>query len=404
VTSSANRGNRLAVVLSHPTQYYSPWFRWVSEHTELDFRVFYLWDFGVTHKRDPEFQTAFEWDVDLLSGYESEFVQNCAKRPGAEHFFGFNNPELLKRISHWKPTAVLLFGYKWYSHMRLIAWAGFAGIPMIFRGDSHLLGRTSPKLHARAALSLVFSRFASFLYVGVANREYFRAFGVPENRLFFSPHSVDGSLFNRQNPRHHEEARKLRSVLGIAPRHKVILFAGKLTEAKQPAALLHAFYRAGVPETTLVFVGDGPEKGKLEALALEQDRMRGSTDVRFIPFTNQSEMPSRYLLADLFVLPSRSVYETWGLAVNESMQMGVPCLVSSLVGCQRDLVSDGETGWVFDPGDPEALSRALSKALGDLSSEQQTKAIKANVADRIGRYGYPQTTDGLLEALKSVGP
>jgi glycosyltransferase involved in cell wall biosynthesis len=67
-------------------------------------------------------------------------------------------------------------------------------------------------------------------------------------------------------------------------------------------------------------------------------------------------MPARYLLADIFVLPSRGHYETWGLAVNEAMHLGVPCLVSDLVGCQRDLVTPGETGWVFSADDPEALA------------------------------------------------
>ncbi len=48
---------RLAVVLSHPTQYYSPWFRWLRAHTALELRVFYLWDFGIAARRDPGFGT-----------------------------------------------------------------------------------------------------------------------------------------------------------------------------------------------------------------------------------------------------------------------------------------------------------------------------------------------------------
>ena len=50
---------RLAVVLTHPTQYYSPWFRWLRAHTALAFRVFYLWDFGVAARRDPQFGVTF---------------------------------------------------------------------------------------------------------------------------------------------------------------------------------------------------------------------------------------------------------------------------------------------------------------------------------------------------------
>src|ERR1039457_1804547 len=112
MSRSPHPGRRLAVVLSHPTQYYSPWFRWLRSHTGLDFRVFYLWDFGVAHRHDPDFGTSFQWDVDLLSGYDSEFVPNTSGRPGAEHFLGFNNPGLTRQMGAWRPDAMLIFGYK----------------------------------------------------------------------------------------------------------------------------------------------------------------------------------------------------------------------------------------------------------------------------------------------------
>jgi glycosyltransferase involved in cell wall biosynthesis len=389
---------RLAVVLSHPTQYYSPWFRWMRSHTALEFRVFYLWDFGVTKQHDPNFGKSFEWDVDLLSGYDSEIVPNTAGRPGAEHFFGFRNPGLARRLSDWKPGALLLFGYKWASHMRVIAWASVHGVPLIFRGDSHLMGRGRPPLHARLALRALYSRFAAFLYVGAANREYFEAFGVPSRKLFPSPHSVNAELFDPGRPGEIEAARALRSRLGIGPEAQVVLFAGKLVAAKQPAELLAAFLKLNTRNAALVFVGDGPERGRLQA----QAGAAGAATVHFLPFANQSEMPSRYLLADLFVLPSRGLYETWGLAVNEAMHMGVPCLVSTLVGCQRDLVTHDETGWAFDPENPQALGAALSLALAELSSTARRTEIRRAISARISGYNYLQTTNGLVAALAAM--
>lgn len=74
---------RLAVVLSHPVQYYSPWFQWLATRRVLDLRVFYLWEFGVTAQRDPQFEKTIQWDIDLLSGYESEFVPNVSRDPGS---------------------------------------------------------------------------------------------------------------------------------------------------------------------------------------------------------------------------------------------------------------------------------------------------------------------------------
>jgi glycosyltransferase involved in cell wall biosynthesis len=382
---------RLAIVLSHPTQYYSPWFRWLRGRTDLEFRVFYLWDFGVRATHDPQFDATFAWDIDLLSGYEHEFVRNAARHPSSLHFRGLYNPRLFSRLKAWRPDAILLFGYAYVTHQLLVAWARLHRVPLIFRGDSHFIGRPVPPRSARLALRLLYAQFAAFTYVGAANRDYFRTLGVPPRKLFFAPHAVDQTLFNPSRPEPHAAAAALRIQLGIAPKTKVVLFAGKFVPAKQPRELLLAFLALRASDAALVFVGDGDERDSLREIA--RHAPRGT--VHFLPFANQSEMPSRYLLADIFALPSRGLYETWGLAVNEAMHMGVPALVSDRVGCQRDLVTNGETGWVFRAEDPAHLRDRLGTALA-----ANPAALKPAVAARISGYNYARTSAGLIEALE----
>ena len=391
---------RLAVVLSHPTQYYSPWFRWLRAHTALEFRVFYLWEFGVTAQRDPKFQTTFKWDVDLLSGYEHEFVPNTARDPGSHRFGGLRNPTLTARLTAWRPTALLMFGYNFASHLRAIAWARARGIPLIFRGDSHLLGRGAPRPWVALALRALYAQFAACPYVGAANREYYRGLGVPERKLFFAPHSVNAAWFDPSLAEHQERAAALRRQLGLDAHTRVVLFAGKLVPDKQPVELLQAFLALRRQDVVLVIVGDGPEKLRLHELA----RTAPPGAVHFLPFANQSEMPATYLLADLFVLPARGHYETWGLAVNEAMHLGTPVLVSDLVGCQRDLVTDGVTGWVFRANETLALEAKLAEAIETLSAAENRAVIRTAAANRIAGYTYAETTTGLLSALAHVAP
>lgn len=390
---------RLAVVLSHPTQYYSPWFRWLRANTTLNFRVFYLWNFGVSRQRDPKFETSFQWDVDLLSGYESEFVPNVAADPGTHHFRGLDNPELTARLQLFDPTAVLLFGYNWLSHVRAIFWARRRGVPLLFRGDSHLLGRGALPFRTRLVLRTLYRQFAGFLPVGAANRAYFTALGVPEKKLFITPHTVNDAFFDPSRPETRAAAGALRESLGLAPSTLVVLFAGKLVPEKQPRELLAAFLALGAPDAALVFVGDGPEK---TALLAEARAARPGT-VHFLPFANQSEMPARYLIADLFVLPSRGHYETWGLAVNEAMHMGVPALVSDRVGCQQDLVTPGETGWVFRAEDPLDLRSQLGAALATLRDSAAVPSLHQRLRARIGGYTYATAAAGLMRALGGLG-
>jgi len=79
------------------------------------------------------------------------------------------------------------------------------------------------------------------------------------------------------------------------------------------------------------------------------------------------------------------------------MHLGVPCLVSDRVGCQRDLVTEGETGWVFAAGDLAGLPAALGRALAALNGD--TTALRARIATRIAGYSYAAAAAGLQAAL-----
>lgn len=399
---------RLAVVLSHPTQYYSPWFRWLATRAPVELRVFYLWDFGVRAQTDRQFGTTIRWDVDLLSGYASEFVPNAARDPGTHHFFGIRNPGLGRRLAAWRPDALLLFGYGWAGCLQALGWARRRHVPVILRGDSHRLARSLgpglPGLSLRARLQgglrmsilrRLLRSFAAVTYVGAANRRYLEHLGVPAKRLFFAPHAVDADRFRPDDPAVRAAAAELRRQCLIPEEARVVLFAGKFIPAKQPLELLRAFQQRGAGSAVLLFVGDGSEKAALERAARE----RPDVPVRFLPFANQSEMPARYQAADLFALPSKGAHETWGLAVNEAMHLGVPALVSDRVGCQEDLVTAGETGWVFRADDPGDLRRQLDAALAELADPRRRGALRGRVLRRIESYSFERAAAGLLQAL-----
>lgn len=390
---------RLAIVVSHPIQYYSPWFRWLRTRTNLTFRVFYLWDFGIRARNDPQFAQSFTWDVDLLTGYEHEFVPNVARDAGTHHFRGLDNPTLRSRLAAFRPDAILLFGYGWKSNLEVVWWARRWRIPLLLRGDSHLLGREQPSWWRRRLLGILFRQFAGFLTVGRANEDFYRYFGVPPMRLFFAPHAVEHERFNPCDPSIQTAAATLRFRLGLDGR-RILLFAGKFIPKKQPIPLLETFVSVATERDALVFVGDGPDKSRLQSLAARHPR----ATVCFLPFANQSEMPAIYSLGDVFVLPSKDAHETWGLAVNEAMHLGRPCLVSNQVGCQRDLVLPGETGWVFAADDSNGLLAAVRTVLA--AEEEEIFRLGARARERIATYTYKETTAGLdaaLAALKASG-
>lgn len=390
--SPSNSYHRLAIVLSHPVQYYAPWFRHIAEQPDIDLRVFYLSDHGVTNRPDEQFGTSFAWDTDLLSGYDHTFVLNRARRPSVNTFFGLHNPDLRPALRAFAPDAVLLFGYAYRSNLDLLL---RPPAPILFRGDSHLLGAPPPRGLKRILLRTIFSRPSAFLPVGSANAAYFRHYGVPSRKLFAAPHCVDIAHFT-PTPSRLTEAATLRASLGIPQDALVILFSGKFIPKKRPDLLLAAFINADIPKAHLVLSGAG------ELLPLLQATAANRKNIHFLPFANQSEMPARYLLGDLFVLPSEGRHETWGLAVNEAMHLARPCLVSDHVGAHPDLIRPDETGWVFPAGDQAALTAILRAILAPPTASQTLFQVGQNAARHAAWFNYANATAGLRQALLSL--
>jgi glycosyltransferase involved in cell wall biosynthesis len=355
---SVSTRRRLAIVSTHPIQYYAPVFRSLARSASVEPKVFYTWSqTAQAAPFDPDFGMQFTWDVPLLEGYDHVFVENTARRPTPSRFFGLKTPTLVRTIDAWGADAVLVFGWPMYAHLRLMV-ESKGKLPLLFRGDSTLLDPINPlrKLARRTLLRWVYSHVDLAIAVGQNSRDYFLWCGLPSENIAFAPHSVDTLRFSDPDGEHDRKASELRSQLGSPDASPALLFAGKFTEKKDPLSLLEAFAKLD-SSAHLVFAGSGQLEGRL------RDRAGSRANVHFLPFQNQSEMPSVYRLADLFVLPSRGPGETWGLAMNEAMASGRPVIAGSRVGGARDLIRSGATGWTFESGNVAALTDVLHRAV-----------------------------------------
>jgi glycosyltransferase involved in cell wall biosynthesis len=133
-----------------------------------------------------------------------------------------------------------------------------------------------------------------------------------------------------------------------------VLFVGRLVYYKGVEVLLRAV--AEMEGVNVTIVGDGPLRGELEALSL---KLGLGTTVRFLGSVSDDDLALAYGAHDVFVLPSVSRAEAFGLALAEAMSSGLPA-VSTRLGTATDWVNqDGTSGLVVPPGNVEALIRAL---------------------------------------------
>ena len=386
---------RIAFIVSHPIQYYVPLYRRLSRKSDVSVRVFYTWHGGTAEVWDDGFHKDVAWDIPLTEGYEQEVVPNEARDPGTHHFWGVRNSELVERVIAWQPDVVHLTGYAYASHLWALRRLDRGGIPVLFRGDSHLLdgGSGLRKLGKRLVLPRVFRHPAGFLYVGTHNREYYRYYGVPEEKLFYCPHSIEVERFAEPMGVLERDALAWRRSLGIDDQQVVVLFAGKLQRKKRPLLFMETVVEMGLKQVTAVMVGDGEMGGAVREKAARYPRR-----FRVLSFQNQSRMPLVYRLGDLFVLPS-AYGETWGLGVNEAMSCGRPVLISDRVGCGPDLVERGVNGEVFRSDDWKDFQEKLRFLL---EGEQLRTAMRAAAQRTASRFGIEASEQGLVEATLRV--
>lgn len=347
---------RLAIVSTHPIQYNAPLFKLLSDQQWISIKVFYTWGQAKGKVFDPGFGKTREWDIPLLDGYDYQFVENVSKEPGSHHFNGIINPSLIREIEAYNPDGLLVFGWSFQSHLRVMRYF-YKKKPVIFRGDSTLLdeppGFSVKKIARRFFLRWVYRHVDYVLYAGTANRIYFERLGLKPHQLLFAPHAIENERFSDKDGVYEQEAIYWRRELGIKDHELVFLFAGKLEPKKDPELLLHSFMKSGVQDARLIFAGNGVLEASLKEKAKADNR------IVFLPFQNQSRMPVVYRLGNIFVLPSRGPGETWGLAVNEAMACGKPVLVSDKCGCAADLVKNHHNGFIVRARDENEWKSAL---------------------------------------------
>jgi glycosyltransferase involved in cell wall biosynthesis len=386
---------RLAVVNSHPIQYFAPLYKEIAQTSDIDITVFYCSRQGLEKGFvDPGFGKEVVWDVPLLEGYAHEFLSNLGGDRGVRGFFSLVNPSVMLRIWRGKFDAVLIHGHSSITNLMALAAARLAGTRVFMRGETHLsLSRGLVKRALRRPVMSLFYRLCSAcLYIGSANRDFYLAHGVPRRKLFFVPYTVDNDAFAARTLNSRPNVDVLRRKLGIAVDLPVVLYASKLTRRKRPRDVLlaHAMLRGCGVQSALVIVGDGEQRASLETEA----HALGLRDVAFAGFVNQNELPAYFALSSAFVLPSEN--EPWGLIINEAMSCGLPVVTTDAVGAARDLVRDGVTGYTYPVGDIPALADALARVL---DRAQHPAGMREACLDRMSRWSYEQDIEGIRNAL-----
>lgn len=327
---------KLAVLNTHPIQYFAPLYRRLAQEPDIDLTVYFCSHQGVEEYLDDGFGERIKWDVSLLDGYNHRFLNNLRRGDQVGGFWSLINLGIISELRRGRYDALLVNGHNHATYLIAMFASRLLGTSVLIRCDTHLLLRRSAlkRWLRKPLMGLLYRGLCSFcLPIGTRNRQFYLSHGVSEDRLFLVPFAVDNEYFKSRAESTRAKA-ELKQELGLPQEKGVILFASKLISRKRPMDLLLAFQAARRRDlqAVLVFVGSGEQ----EKLLRDYVREHEVPDVLFFGFQNQSELPKFYSVADVFVLPSEN--EPWGLILNEVMCAGLPVIASDEIGAVPDLV------------------------------------------------------------------
>jgi glycosyltransferase involved in cell wall biosynthesis len=385
---------KLLVVATHPIQYQAPLFRAMHNDPRIELTVAFCSEFGAISYFDPGFGQEVKWDPPLMDGYHHVTINNWSPKPNQSKSLGLINPGLMRLIGGGKWDAVWVHGWASASYWIAMLSAIASRKPLIIRGETHMLSKPEGLRGTwkKMILSSLFKRMRGVLAIGSDSADFYRLYGVPEQKIFLTPYAVNNDFFLAKADELRQHKSELKQKLGIAAETPVVLSVGKIYPGKRPMDLLHAFERAG-KGAALVFVGDGASRPELE----DYVRARNLKGVYFTGFQNQSALPNFWALADVFVMTSAS--ETWGLVVNEAMCFSLPVLVSDRVTSGRDLVRDGENGHRFKVGDVEELSSRLAELLAHKDKRERFGRRSREI---VAEFTYAKDVEGIVACLDSI--
>ena len=352
------------------------------------------YDFSVIHLATTELGRSVLGNADLNEHqypYEVLFDMDLEKIPSK-----FKVTALLKRVIHHRPQLIYLNGYYDISYWAVIAYAKTKGIKIIIDSESNEQSRE--RIWWKESLKkVILTQLDGYLCLGTKATEYLLKLGVKKEKILSTRNigiANDKVLVLYKSA--FLERENIKKQLNL-PEFNFI-YAGRFSPIKNLKMLIEAF--AEISQTYplenqwgLILSGDGTEKEDLKALVQSQKL----NNIFFLPSCEWHEVPARYALADVAVLPS--LFEPFGFLVNEALVYGLPIIVSNRCGSAYDLVEDGANGYVFEP---TLKSDLVDKMLKIMSKPTDLIAMGSKGQKLVERFHPDAICEDIINAFDTV--
>jgi len=231
-----------------------------------------------------------------------------------------------------------------------------------------------PRIMTKQKLKLVYDVLFGYRLLRDASKvialtqveaEQYKRMSVPEEKIAIIPNGIDLSEYAELPPKG-----SFKRKFNIPEDRKIILYLGRIHKTKGIDFLVKAYAHL-IKETNFrdaVLVIAGPDDGYLSEVKSLVHDLSVSDSVLFAGPLYGEDKLAAYVDSEVYVLPSR--YETFPMTILEAYACGKP-IVTSRVGGLKDLVKNGETGLLFEPGNVKQLARSIFNLLNDNNAAKE---------------------------------
>ncbi|RHP34992.1 glycosyltransferase family 4 protein [Lachnotalea sp. AF33-28] len=304
-----------------------------------------------------------------------EFVQNQNRNAKwfveSDEFTVLTTPEAVQKYEQALKNLTqydLVLAYDYFSKraMKLMMQCIRRKVPYCINCDGAFINRNFIKDRVK---HFFVSRAAACFASGVSASDYFRHYGADRKRIHIHNFTSLTREDIRQAPVTADEVRDVRRELGIKD-CRTVLTIGQFIHRKGNDILLQSW--EGMPEDyQLLIIGGGDLAPEYEKFIREHHLK----NVHILGFMDKERVMKYYMASDLFVLPTRE--DIWGLVINEAMANGLPVVTTDRCIAGRELVANGENGYLVPAEDPDELRKRMREILGDDGLRQRMQ--KANI-------------------------
>lgn len=296
---------------------------------------------------------------------------------------------LYEELENISPDVVIAGAIAYPSGATAVRWARDNKKPVVIMDDVRLVDVKRSAL-VNWVKRRIYANVDALFIPAPSHVPDYKFWGITEEQMFFGVNAVDNQFFTERSDAARKNTETVRQKYGLPERF--FLSVGRQISKKNLSVLIEAF--SSIREKGkwgLVMVGDGPD-----ADALKNAAFRYNIKAIFLPFQSQENLCEIYGIADCFVLPS--IFETWGLVVNEAMACRLPVLVSNQCGCANILVRDGYNGWQFNPHISEELAQLMKRFIH--LPDEKRKIMGDNSRSLVSEWGLENFCEGVWQAVQ----